>query len=120
MSSIPASQFVEIIPGVLSAGGNGLHNNGLVLTENPRIPAGSVLSFASAPNVASYFGASSTEAKIAGGGAGIGSGYFGGFNNAQAVPQARRLHSRNHHHSRRNHRSHNRENNKAIVVFTHA
>ena len=88
MSSIPANQFVEILPGVLSAGGNGQQNNGLVLTENPRVPIGSVLSFASAPNVAGYFGASSIEAKIAGGGAGIGSGYFGGFDNAQAVPQA--------------------------------
>jgi hypothetical protein len=88
MTSIPASNFVDIIPGVLSAGGAGLQNNGLFLTKNNRMPSGSVLAFASAPNVAGYFGASSIEARLAGGGAGYGSGYFGGFNNEQAVPQS--------------------------------
>jgi hypothetical protein len=88
MSSIPASQFVQIIPGVLSAGGQGLQNNGVFLTNNPRAPTNSVLGFGSAANVSTYFGASSTEARMAGGGTNFGSGYFGGFNNAQALPQS--------------------------------
>lgn len=80
MTTIPASQIVNVIPGVLSAGGAGLVMNGMLLTQSPRVPIGQVLSF---PNdgvsVASYFGASSEEARLA-------AKYFNGFNNSTKKP----------------------------------
>ena len=33
MATIPASQIVKVLPGVLAAGGNGLDLNGLMLTD---------------------------------------------------------------------------------------
>lgn len=65
--SIPASQVANVIPGVLSPGGAGLVMNGLVLTQNPLMPAGQVLSFAlsgssdPAQSVSNFFGPSSAE-----------------------------------------------------------
>jgi hypothetical protein len=93
MSTIPASYSVESTPSVLSAGGAALDLNGLALTTNTRVPIGSVLSFASADAVASYFGSTSAEAIVAGGGQTLaggpaGTGYFGGFENATATPGA--------------------------------
>lgn len=80
MTTIPASQLVNVIPNVLNAGGNALVMNGLVLTHNTRVPTGQVLSF---PNdgvsVANFFGASSEEAEIA-------AAYFNGFNNSTQKP----------------------------------
>ena len=62
--SIPASKFVTIIPGVVSAGGTALDLNGLFLTENTRVPIGAVLSLA--PTVVKdYFGSTSDEAMAA-------------------------------------------------------
>src|SRR5262249_55882842 len=62
-----------------------------VLTTSTRIPltgtnGPTVQSFATAAAVASFFGASSTEARIAGGAANQGSGYFGGFDNSAVKP----------------------------------
>lgn len=80
MTTIPASQLVNVIPNVLNAGGNALVMNGLVLCHNTRVPIGQVLSF---PNdgvsVANFFGASSVEAEIA-------TVYFNGFNNSTQKP----------------------------------
>jgi hypothetical protein len=80
MSTIPASQLVQVLPNVLSAGGNSLVLNGLMLTQNTRVPIGQVLSF---PNdgvsVASFFGASAPEATIA-------DIYFNGFNGSTQKP----------------------------------
>lgn len=80
MTTIPASQLVNVIPNVLNAGGNALVMNGLVLTHNTRVPTGQVLSF---PNdgisVSNFFGASSEEAEIA-------AVYFNGFNNSTQKP----------------------------------
>jgi hypothetical protein len=91
MATIPASQFVQVIPGVLNAGGNSLVMQSIVLTQSFRVPmlAGgipSVLSFASAANVGTYFGSTSNEAITAGGGTNQGLGYFGGFNNCTTLP----------------------------------
>jgi hypothetical protein len=86
MGTIPASQLVNVLPSVQDAGGSAVDIVGLCLTNGSRIPLGSVLSFASAAAVASYFGAGSTEARIAGGGSGFGSGYFGGFENSGRKP----------------------------------
>ena len=79
MSTIPASAIVNIIPGVLSAGGTALALSGLLLTSNPRVPTGSVQPFASASAVATFFGASSQEAADA-------VIYFNGFDNSTAKP----------------------------------
>ncbi|RUV07761.1 DUF3383 domain-containing protein [Mesorhizobium sp. M1A.F.Ca.IN.020.03.2.1] len=80
MTTIPASQLVNVIPNVLNAGGNALVMNGLVLTQNTRVPIGQVLSF---PNdgvsVSNFFGPSSEEAEIA-------AVYFNGFNNSTQKP----------------------------------
>ena len=91
--TIPASYSVESTPSVISAGGNALDLNGLCLTDTQRVPIGQILSFPSTAAVASYFGAASKEAIIAGGGQTLGGnpagkGYFGGYQNATAVPGA--------------------------------
>lgn len=91
--TIPASYSVESTPSVISAGGNALDLNGLCLTDTQRVPIGQVLSFPSTAAVQSYFGAASKEAIIAGGGQTLGGnpagkGYFGGYQNATAVPGA--------------------------------
>lgn len=80
MTTIPASQLVNVLPNVLSAGGNALVLNGLLLTTSTRVPVGQVLSF---PNdgvsVAAYFGAGSNEAIEAG-------VYFAGFDGSSQKP----------------------------------
>lgn len=58
MSSIPASQIDNIVPSVLTAGGDAIDLNGVVLTKNTRVPIGTVMSFGSPTAVASFFGAS--------------------------------------------------------------
>jgi hypothetical protein len=78
-SAIPASAIVDVIPGVLSAGGDGLDLNGIMLTQSHHAPIGSVLAFASAANVAAYFGASSADAAWA-------AIYFAGYQNADQLP----------------------------------
>jgi hypothetical protein len=88
MSTIPASQIVEVLPGVLSAGGTALETLGLALDNNTRIPVGEVLSFPDGPSVTSYFGGGSHEDQIANGGANLGKGYFGGFTNCTQTPAA--------------------------------
>lgn len=84
--SIPANELVQVNPSVLGAGGSGLDVIGLVLTTNTRVPIGTVQSFPSAAAVQSYFGPGSTEARIAAGGAGLGSGYFEGFTGSNKKP----------------------------------
>lgn len=82
MSTIPASQLVQVLPNVLNAGGNGLVLNGIVLTQNTRVPIGQVVSF---PNdgisVLDFFGASAKEVSIA-------NTYFLGFNNSTQKPSS--------------------------------
>lgn len=72
VSSIPAKDIVNVVPGVVSAGGTGLDMAGLLLSESTRIPTGDVLRFASARDVADYFGPSSSEASAA-------TTYFNGY-----------------------------------------
>lgn len=81
MTSIPASEIVNVTPNVLSAGGTALALSGLFLDTNTRIPIGSVQSFGSAAAVATYFGAGSAEATLAG-------VYFLGFDNSNVKPGA--------------------------------
>ncbi|QPF81676.1 DUF3383 domain-containing protein [Bradyrhizobium genosp. L] len=86
MGTIDASQLVSVTPSVLSAGGSAVDIVGMILTNGTRVPLGQVLGFPTAAAVSSYFGPSSKEAQIAGGGAGLGSGYFGGFDNSNKKP----------------------------------
>lgn len=79
MNAIPASQLVNVIPGVLSVGGNPLSLNAVFLTDDPSIPIGVVQAFASLEDVQDWFGAESHEAVLA-------AVYFGGFTNATTLP----------------------------------
>lgn len=93
MSTIPYSYSVISTPSVVSAGGSALNLNGLCLTKNTRVPIGQVLSFPTGAAVSSYFGPASKEAVIANGGQtssgnSAGTGYFGGYEGATAVPGA--------------------------------
>lgn len=81
MSTIPASEVVNIIPGVLPAGGSALNLNGLFLTLSSRPPIGAVPSFPSAAAVEDYFGAGTLEATLA-------AKYFAGFDNSTKKPGA--------------------------------
>lgn len=77
--SIPAGQLVSVLPGILSAGGDAIDLNGLMLTNSTRPPIGSVLSFASLADVNNYFGPASEEAENA-------AIYFAGYQNSLALP----------------------------------
>lgn len=79
MSSIPASQLVQINPGVLAAGGNALDIIPVCLTTNTRVPIGAVQPFPSAAAVGSYFGLSSAEYTLA-------TIVFNGFDNSNVKP----------------------------------
>lgn len=79
--TIPVSQIVSVLPGVLTTAGNAIDLNGVVLTQATDVPIGSVAKFATAADVAAYFGPSSTESEIA-------TIYFAGPTNATALPGA--------------------------------
>jgi len=73
--SIPASEIVQVIPGVINAGGSALDLNGLILSDDAAVPVGTVYRFANARDVQRYFGLASKEARLA-------SIYFNGFDTA--------------------------------------
>ncbi|MDE2434737.1 MAG: DUF3383 domain-containing protein [Sphingomonadales bacterium] len=79
MTSIPASAIVNVLPNVITAGGSGLDLVGLFLTNNTQVPTGAVLSFANKTDVATYFGATSTEA-------GLAATYFAGYDGSTIKP----------------------------------
>ena len=79
--SIPVSTLLNVIPGVIGAGGQALGMNGLILTISNRVPIGQVYSFPTAPAVAAFFGAGSTEANLA-------ADYFGSYVGATQTPAA--------------------------------
>jgi hypothetical protein len=74
MSTIPFSSVVNIVPGVISAGGTAVDLNAVVLTQSIYAPQNQVLGFATSAAVAAYFGSASPEAVIA-------AGYFQGPDN---------------------------------------
>jgi hypothetical protein len=78
-NSIPASQLVSVIPGVLGAGGSPLSLNGVFLTQDTSVPYGTVMPFATVADVAAFFGPNSPEALLAG-------IYFTGFTGANVLP----------------------------------
>ena len=61
MSTIPASQIVNVIPNVISAGGTAIVLNGVMLTKNVRVPTNQVMSFVNAVAVGAFFGLASAE-----------------------------------------------------------
>lgn len=77
--TIPASQLVNVIPSVLTAGGNPLSLNAVMLTRSASVPIGDVVGFASLIDVEDYFGPTSIEATLAG-------KYFAGFTNCTSLP----------------------------------
>lgn len=79
VASIPASAIVQVLPSVIDAGGSGLDLVGLILTSSTRVPIGTVARFASAADVASYFGPISTEASLA-------AIYFAGYDGSTIKP----------------------------------
>ena len=79
MSTIPASQIVQVLPNVISAGGTAIVLNGVMLTKSSRVPTGQVMSFATAAGVGSFFGLSSVEYQQA-------IIYFNGYNLSSQLP----------------------------------
>lgn len=77
--TIPASSIVNVLPGVLAAGGNSLVMNGLFLTQNTAMPTGTVLNFASLIAVGNFFGIGSAEYAAA-------QIYFAGYSNSTLKP----------------------------------
>ncbi len=83
--AIPAGQLVSVVPSVLGAGGAALQFNGIILDDTltsdgyPLLPSGQVYSFANAPAVASYYGATSQQA-------GLGDVYYQGPLGATQLP----------------------------------
>lgn len=77
--TIPASKLVNVLPGVLSAGGAAIALNGLILTAATAVPLGTVMQFASAADVGAFFGLSSDEYAMS-------SVYFAGYNNSTQKP----------------------------------
>lgn len=78
-NSIPASQIVNVIPGVIGAGGSALSMSLLILTASAQVPSGTVQSFPTLASVQTYFGPNSPEAAAA-------AVYFLGVTNATLLP----------------------------------
>ncbi len=77
--TIPASQFVNVIPGVVGTGGNPLSLNAVFVDTDTSIPIGTVQPFGSLSAVQSWFGPTSTEATLA-------AVYFNGFTGCTQLP----------------------------------
>jgi len=77
--TIPASEIVQVNPGVISAGGNPLALNGMILTSNAYIPTNTVQGFVSSDAIKAFFGPASAEYAIA-------PNYFLGFDNSTIKP----------------------------------
>jgi hypothetical protein len=77
--SIPASVIASAIPSVIAAGGSALDLIGIMLTNNNRVPVGSVSKFPTALAVSNFFGPASPEAALA-------AIYYGGFKNSTKKP----------------------------------
>jgi hypothetical protein len=79
MNSIPMSQLIGGVPSVLSAGGNPLSPNGVLLTNDASIPIGTAQGFPNSLAVQNWFGVNSPEAAL-------GNVYFSGFIGADSLP----------------------------------
>lgn len=81
MSTIPFNTAVNLIPGVISAGGAAVDENAVVMSQSIYAPQEEVLGFANAPDVGAYFGEGSPEYEFA-------TGYFQGPDNATTTAGA--------------------------------
>ncbi|MBS1103529.1 DUF3383 family protein [Gluconobacter sp. Dm-62] len=79
MAGIPISQVVSVTPSALTAAGGVAFINGLIITENAVVPAGTVVEYTTAAAVSTAFGATSTEAQMA-------AVYFSGYTGATETP----------------------------------
>ncbi|MEY0875243.1 DUF3383 family protein [Providencia manganoxydans] len=79
MKSIPASDIVQILPGVVGTGGNPLALNALFITKNQPESMLGVKAFGSADLVGEVFGIDSKEYESA-------QVYFKGFENCTVLP----------------------------------
>lgn len=79
MSTIPASELVAVNPSVLAAGGSAFEVLGLILTNNSRVPIGTVQAFPDSTSVSDYFGASDPLVALS-------EVYFAGFDNSARKP----------------------------------
>lgn len=79
MSSIPASNYVQINPAVIGAGGSALALNGILLTSDTSIPIGTVQPFYTADSVSAWFGPSAIETSM-------GASYFKADDNKTQTP----------------------------------
>lgn len=77
--TIPASELVQVIPNVISSGGNPLSMNSVFLTESQRVPLNQVAEFGAFADVEDFFGPNSDEARLA-------AIYFNGFNGCTVLP----------------------------------
>lgn len=82
--TISANLFVDVNPSVLPAGGSALQMNGICVTQNARVPIGTVPSFPTPTSVGGFFGAVSAEKAEA-------DVYFKGFDTATKTPAAMRF-----------------------------
>jgi hypothetical protein len=78
-ASIPAAALADVIPGVLSAGGNPLALNAVFLTQDTSIPIGTAQPFANASDVSDWFGPDAPETILA-------NVYFSGFIGCTVLP----------------------------------
>lgn len=81
MNSIPVSEFLSVTPSVLSAAGNSLGMNAVMLSANAAVPIGELMGFGNAAEVTTFFGAAAPESNLA-------NIYFSGFNGAEQIPSA--------------------------------
>lgn len=79
MSTIPISQIVQIVPGVITAGGAASRLTGLVFTQDVSLPASIIKQFNTATDVSNWFGPSAPETTL-------GNGYFPGIVNGGQLP----------------------------------
>lgn len=77
--TIPARKLVDVIPGVLGAGGNPLSLNAVMFSPDESIPIGAALAFTSLATVQDFFGPTSDEAILA-------ERYFAGFVGCTTLP----------------------------------
>lgn len=77
--AIPVSQLVTVNPAVVSAGGNPLSLNSVMVIESTLVPTSEPLPFPSTADVVDYFGSNSLPAQLA-------ANYFNGFDNSSRKP----------------------------------
>lgn len=79
MSTVSIQKTVNVTPGVIAAGGSGLVLNGMLLSEDWRVPIGAASFFSTAAAVGDYFGDDTVEAHAA-------AKYFAGFDLSNKKP----------------------------------